>query len=109
MSSVLDIKYKRPDSTAYSAEMSMLGASGHVEGSRPVGDSRYQKLRYLIGGRYRSTPYLLNSLDVKGEYLPKCSDIECYLKMDLIVSTKDEVLQTYYRGVCQFAPETSSP
>jgi len=108
MSSVLDIKYKRPDSTAYSAEMSMLGASGHVEGSRPVGDSRYQKFRYLIGGRYRSTAYLLNSLDVKGEYLPKFSDIQSYMTMDLSDSWQAGLLLNYNRSVYDFAPESRS-
>lgn len=108
MSSVLDIKYKRPDSTVYSAEVSLLGASVHMEGSKTLGDSRYKKFRYLAGGRYRSTSYLLNSLDVKGEYLPKFADIQSYLTYDLSESWQAGLLLNYNRSVFDFQPKTRS-
>lgn len=108
MSSVLDIKYKRPESEVYSAEVSLLGASAHAEGSRRIGDSRYRKFRYLLGGRYRSTAYLLNSLEVKGEYLPKFSDVQSYLTYDLSESWQAGMLLNYNRSVYDFAPESRS-
>ena len=108
MSSVLDIKYKRPDSSAYSAEVSLLGASAHMEGSKSLGESRYRKFRYLVGGRYRSTSYLLNSLDVKGEYLPKFADIQSYLTFDVNESWQAGLLLNYNRSVYDFEPQTRS-
>ncbi|MEZ4949532.1 MAG: hypothetical protein R2784_09130 [Saprospiraceae bacterium] len=52
-----------------SLEGSLLGASAHLEGSLGLNKSGYRKLRYLVGARYKTTQYLLGSLDVKGEYL----------------------------------------
>lgn len=108
MSSVLDIKYKRPDTAAYSAELSLLGASAHMEGSKSLGDSQYRKFRYLVGGRYRSTAYLLNTLDVKGEYLPKFADVQSYLTFDLNESWQAGLLLNYNRSVFDFEPQTRS-
>lgn len=108
MSSVLDIKYKRPDSSAYSAELSLLGASAHLEGSKSLGDSRYRKFRYLAGARYRSTSYLLNSLDVKGEYLPRFADIQSYMTYDLNESWQAGLLLNYNRSVFDFQPQSRS-
>ncbi|NND31329.1 MAG: TonB-dependent receptor plug domain-containing protein, partial [Saprospiraceae bacterium] len=45
MSSVLDIKYKRPDSTAASLGMSLLGGSAHIEGSKVLGKESYRRFR----------------------------------------------------------------
>lgn len=108
MSSVLDVKYKRPDTAAYSAEISLLGASAHMEGSQSLGNSRYRKFRYLVGGRYRSTAYLLNTLDVKGEYLPKFADVQSYLTFDLNEAWQAGILLNYNRSVFDFEPQTRS-
>lgn len=108
MSSVLDIRYKRPDSTAFSGEVSLLGASAHAEGSKSLGDSRYRKFRYLAGGRYRTTSYLLNSLDVKGEYLPRFADIQTYMTYDINEFWQAGVLLNYNRAVYDFRPQSRS-
>jgi hypothetical protein len=60
-SSVLDIHYKRPERFAGSASASLLGGTLHFEGSKQMGKDRYQKLRYLVGARYKTTSYLLGS------------------------------------------------
>ena len=59
MSSVLDIKYKRPEETRASVGMSFLGGSAHIEGSLKAGKNSYKKFRYLVGARYKTTRYLL--------------------------------------------------
>ena len=59
LSSVLDIKYKRPDSTAASVGLSLLGGSAHIEGSKSLGKDEYRKFRYLVGARYKTNAYLL--------------------------------------------------
>ena len=57
MSSALDISYRKPKKFAGSASLSLLGASVHLEGS-----SRDQRFTYLAGYRYKTTSYLLNTL-----------------------------------------------
>ena len=54
LSSVLDIKYKRPDSLRSSVNMSFLGASAHLEGSLKVDSTGYRRFRYLAGARYKN-------------------------------------------------------
>lgn len=82
MSSVLDIKYKRPDKTKGSIMGSLLGASAHLEGSFKPVSTHSGKVRYLLGARYKTTRYLLGSLDVAGEYLPNFTDIQGYVTYD---------------------------
>ena len=83
LSSVLDVKYKRPDSTRASIGMSFLGGSAHLEGSLNAGKDNYRKIRYLFGARYKTTRYLLGTLDVKGEYTPNFSDLQTYITYDI--------------------------
>jgi hypothetical protein len=83
MSSVLDIKYKRPDSLRASASASLLGASAHLEGSLKNRKDNYRAFRYLVGARYKTTRTLLGSLDVQGEYVPDFYDMQTYLTYDL--------------------------
>lgn len=82
MSSVLDVSYKRPDSLGASVSFSLLGATGHLEGSRQLTKNKINKLRYLVGARYKTTQYLLNSLDIKGEYTPNFVDLQTYITYD---------------------------
>jgi hypothetical protein len=104
MSSVLDIKYKRPDSVAASFSASFLGGSAHLEGSKPIGTGGYKKFRYLLGARYKTTRYLLGSLDVKGEYVPNFADIQTYLTYDLSSTLQLGFLGNYNRSVYRFTP-----
>lgn len=83
MSSVLDIRYKRPEEFKGSVELGFLGASAHLEGSKVLGKNDYNKFRYLLGARYKTTRYLLNSLDIEGEYVPQFTDIQGYFTYDL--------------------------
>lgn len=108
MSSVLDIRYKRPEKFRASVEMSFLGASAHIEGSKSIGNSGYKKLRYLIGARYKTTRYLLGSLDVKGEYVPNFSDIQGYLTYDINRDLQLGLIGNYNRSVFDFVPRSSA-
>lgn len=104
MSSVLDIKYKRPDSTRASVGGSLLGGSAHLEGSIDIGKDDYQKLRYLFGARYKTTRYLLGSLDVQGEYTPNFADIQTYITYDITRDLQLGFLANYNRSVYNFVP-----
>lgn len=83
MSSVLDVKYKRPDTLRASASASLLGGSAHLEGSWKPSTAGYRAFRYLVGARYKTTRTLLGSLDVKGEYVPNFTDVQTYLTYDI--------------------------
>lgn len=72
MSSALDITYKRPKKFEANITASMLGASGYVGIATP-------KLTWLNGLRYKTTAYLLGSLETKGEYNPHFVDYQTYL------------------------------
>lgn len=78
MSSVLDITYKKPIKSASTLSLSLLGVNAHTEGS-----SKNKRFTYLFGSRYRSNQYLLNSLDVQGDYKPSFSDVQTYLTYHL--------------------------
>lgn len=71
MSSVLDVLYKRPDTFATTAEFSPLGAAFHIEGA-----NRKASWMYLLGARYKTTQYLLSSLETTGDYKPSFYDVQ---------------------------------
>jgi hypothetical protein len=108
LSSVLDIKYKRPDSLRSSIGLSFLGGSAHVEGSMPVGKDGYRKLRYLAGARYKTTRYLLGTLDVTGEYTPNFADIQAYLTYDISRDLQLGVIGNFNRSEYLFEPQERS-
>jgi hypothetical protein len=104
MSSVLDVKYKRPDSLRASFSAGFLGGSAHLEGSLLPDLSGQKKLRYLLGARYKTTRYLLGSLDVKGEYIPNFSDIQAYITYDINRDWQLGYLGNLNRSEYRFAP-----
>ncbi|MCF8244974.1 MAG: TonB-dependent receptor [Saprospiraceae bacterium] len=104
-SSVLDIHYKRPERFAGSATASLLGGSAHLEGAHQLGKTKYQKLRYLVGARYKTTSYLLGSLDVTGEYNPNFTDVQAYLTYDLSRNWQLGLIGNYNRSEFFFKPD----
>lgn len=109
MSSVLDIKYKRPDSVRYSVAGSLLGGSAHLEGSKKIGGTEgYRRFRYLLGARYKTTKYLLSSLPVKGEYTPNFADFQTYLTYDINRSWQIAAMGNFNSSVYNFFPQSSN-
>ncbi len=74
MSSVLDVRYKKPSGFGGSFMASFLGASAHLEAVSPAG-----KLTLITGLRYKTNQYLLNTLPVRGEYKPTFFDFQTYV------------------------------
>ena len=72
MSSALDITYRRPKRFEATAAASLLGGSAYVGFSN-------KKLAWANGLRYKTTRYLLGSLETKGEYKPNFLDYQTYL------------------------------
>ncbi len=108
LSSVLDIRYKRPQAFRASLGFSLLGASAHVEGSKLIGSSSWRRFRYLIGARYKTTAYLLGSLDITGEYVPNFSDIQGFFTYDLNPHWQLGLLLNYNQSKYSFVPRTRS-
>lgn len=104
MSSVLDIRYKRPEEFKASIGGSLLGASAHIEGSKRIGANSYNKLRYLVGARYKTNRYLLGSLDVQGEYTPNFTDIQAYVTYDITRDLQIGVIGNYNSSQYDFIP-----
>lgn len=108
LSSVLDIKYKRPDSLRASIGLSALGGSAHIEGSAKIGKANYQRFRYLVGARYKTTRYLLGTLDVTGEYTPNFTDVQGYFTYDITRDLQIGLIGNFNRSEYQFIPQTRS-
>ncbi|MBM6993285.1 MAG: TonB-dependent receptor [Prevotella sp.] len=72
MSSALDITYRRPKKFEANVTASLLGASAYVGFSN-------KKFAWSHGLRYKTTKYLLGSLETNGEYKPSFLDYQTYL------------------------------
>ena len=101
MSSALDITYKRPSEFAGSASISLLGASAHVEGA-----SKTKRFTYLAGYRYKTTQYLLNTLETSGDYKPQFSDFQTLFTYQLSRKLELSFLGNYSSSKYQFIPQT---
>jgi hypothetical protein len=101
MSSALDISYKRPDEFGGSASISLLGASTHVEGA-----SRTKRFTYLAGYRYKTTSYLLNTLETSGDYKPQFSDLQTLLTYQISRKMELSFLGNYASSKYRFIPRT---
>jgi len=90
LSSVLDIRYKQPVGFGGSASASLLGGSLHVEGS-----SKNNKFTHITGVRYKTTEFLLNTLDTRGDYSPSFTDAQTFLTFDVTKKIHLSVLGNY--------------
>ena len=73
MSSVLDITYRRPTRLEGSASAGLLGANAYV------GVGKEKKWSMTHSFRYKTSRYLLGTLDTHGEYDPSFIDYQTYL------------------------------
>lgn len=71
MSSALDITYRHPKKFEASVSASLLGASAYIGFSN-------KKMSWSNGLRYKTTKFLLGSMDTKGEYSPNFIDYQTY-------------------------------
>jgi hypothetical protein len=101
MSSVLDIKYRRPSVFRGSASISMLGGSAHFEDVSLNG-----RLAHLSGIRYKTNRYLLGGLDEKGEYNPQFVDFQTYITYRFSEKFDLSFLGNSARNQYKFEPQT---
>ncbi len=101
LSSVLDITYNTPKKFGASALASLLGVEAHAE------QEVSHRFNYLVGARYRSNGYLLNSLPAKGSYNPVFADAQMLLNYNLNEKLTLSFLGHYSSNDFRFSPETS--
>jgi hypothetical protein len=100
MSSVLDIRYKKPTTFAGSFEISLLGGSAHVEGTIS------KKFSFLLGTRYKTTTYLLRQTDVQGNYRPRFYDVQGMLNYEITKKWELSLLGIYSNNSYKLIPES---
>jgi hypothetical protein len=100
LSSVLDIKYKRPTAFAGSFDISLLGANVHLEGLIT------KKFSYLVGARYKTNTYFLKGLDTKGNYKPRFWDIQTLFNYEFSKKFELSLMGTYSGNYYKLIPQT---
>jgi hypothetical protein len=100
LSSVLDIRYRTPDRYQSSVMASLLGVEAHTEGNP---GSRFN---YLVGARYRSNGYLLNSLPTKGAYNPVFWDAQFLTNYAINENLNWSLLGHFSSNNFRFSPQT---
>lgn len=78
LSSVLDITYRRPVAFGASLDLSLLGASGSVEGI-----SKNGRFSGILGIRYRDNSLFVKAKQTETNYRPKFADAQTYLTYKL--------------------------
>ncbi len=98
MSSTLDITYKKPEKFEGSAAISLLGASAYLG----TNSSRFSQIH---GVRYRTSSYLLGTLDTNGEYNPNFFDYQTYLTYTFSPKWETAFLGNISQNSYSFAPQ----
>jgi len=98
MSSALDIQYKKPKKFEASLSGSLLGAGAYVGFAT-------KKLTWSNGIRYKTSRYLLGSLETKGEYTPNFLDYQTYLTYEPNKRWTIELLGDISENHYNFEPE----
>ncbi len=98
MSSVLDVDYKKPNHFGGSVSASLLGATAHVEGNVK------NVFSYLVGIRYKSNAYILNSLETKGDYKPRFFDAQMLFVWNPLKKLEISLLGNFAKNQYLFTP-----
>ena len=78
MSSVLDIKYKSPDTNQYRINTSFLGGSFTSENV-----SKDKNISNILGLRYRDNSLLVNSKETNSNFKPSFFDLQNHLRLSI--------------------------
>ena len=101
MSSVLDVQYKKPTTFESSAMVSLLGASLYV-------GSASKRFTQMQGIRYKTSKYLLGTLDTKGSYQPDFVDYQTYMTYRFSPKWQLSFLGNFSRNNYVFVPDSQS-
>ncbi len=101
MSSVLDIFYKRPKENYVEVEASLINAAlttGLTD--------KNNKFTALIGGRFRDTNLILNTLDGDTDFNPRYFDVQSYLTYKFSPKLDMRFLGTFSQNDFEMKPNT---
>lgn len=101
LSSVLDVKYKEPKKNKRSFSTSLMGTNLTLEGN-----NKNYRLSYILGHRYKTNQFLINSLDLDGNFVPKMHDFQAYLTYQLTPETKLSFLGYHSNNIYEMIPES---
>lgn len=104
LSSSLNVEYRKPEDFAAGLNIGLLGGNAYAQGV-----SSNKRTSYLVGLRHKSSRYLLNTLDVEGQYFPQFTDIQILITHDLSKEKNGKTtlsgLSSYARNRYQLVPE----
>ena len=101
MSSVMDVKYKTPQEFGGSVSLSLLGAELATHGT-----NKNKSFTYLLGARYKTNQYILNSVETKGNYKPSFIDVQALLTQKLSDKVKISFLAYYSENKYKVVPSS---
>lgn len=101
MSSVLDIKYKRPSEFHAKLSGSLLGGAAWAQGT-------IKNFWYNVGFRYHSNRYLFSSLDTKGHYSTAYTDIQALMGYRMNDKVDLSLLAIWTRNRYGLIPESQT-
>ena len=101
MSSVLDIRYKRPEKLESRLNVSLLGASAYVG----WGDSVQSQMH---GIRYKTSKYMLGALDTKGNYKPNFVDYQTQMTWKVKSDWEIRLMGNLSQNSYLYAPDSAT-
>lgn len=101
LSSVLDITYRKPHKFGGSVSAGLLGGSLELENRSPN-----KKWYWMTGFRYKSTSYLLNTFDTRGDYKPSFGDFQVLTGYEFSKRFSVELFGNYARNNYSLIPES---
>jgi len=104
MSSVMDVEYKKPKQHGGSFMIGLLGTAAHIEGSVKNKQKTRELFTYLVGIRYKTNAYLLNSMETKGDYKPNFFDTQMLLGWNISDKFEIELLGNFSINKYLFIP-----
>lgn len=99
MSSVLDIKYKRPSTFEASVSTGLMGSDAYIGSS----SGRFSQ---VTGVRYKTIRSLMKTTDTKAEYDPSFLDLQTYITYDITPKWEVNFLGNYSLNRYEFTPKT---
>jgi hypothetical protein len=101
MSSVLDIRYRKPKEFGGMASGSLMGGALQLESL-----SKSKKWSHNTGARYRNNAYVLGALDTQGDYNPAYTDAQTFITYKADGNLTFNFLGNYSRNRYNFIPRT---
>lgn len=96
--SVLDVAYKTPERLEGSLSVSLLGATAYL-------GSKSKNFTQVHGIRYKTSSYLLGSLDTKGEYAQSFVDYQTYMTFRFNDKWDGSFLGNFSQNYYRFIPK----